>query len=146
LKGNGQEEAMDDIPGGFKPAQFNGEFLLRGGPYFVRKRGDAWDVGLRIAEQHINYIDIAHGGALSTLADVALSLQVYRSERPSPAVTTTSLTVNFLDAAKLGDWLEAEASIDRLGKRTAHVHGSIRSGERLLATMSGVFNIFRGNS
>jgi uncharacterized protein (TIGR00369 family) len=137
------EEGMEDVPEGFGPSQFSGEYLLRGGPYFTRKQGDNWAVALRVAEQHTNYIDIAHGGVLSTLADVALSLQPYRSEKPSPQVTTMSLTTNFLAPARLGDWLIAECVMDRLGKTSAYVHGEIRCEERLVATMSGVFNIFR---
>ncbi|WP_279246218.1 PaaI family thioesterase [Candidatus Litorirhabdus singularis] len=137
---------MSEIPDGFQPAQFNGPYLQRGGPYYVRTVGDCYEVGLRVGDGHINYIDIAHGGVLSTLADVALSFQVYLSERPNPAVTTVSLTTNFLAPARLGDWLVATTKIDRLGKRSAHVSGSICCGEQTLATMSGVFNVRRAVS
>ena len=138
------EQLKVGIPAGFKLAGFEGRYLQDGGPYHLKKEAGNCIVGLSVAEQHINYIDIAHGGVLTTLADVALSLQVFLSEQPNPTVTTTSLTVNFMEAAKHGDWLEARATIDRLGKRTAHVHGSIRCGQRVLATASGVFGIYRG--
>jgi uncharacterized protein (TIGR00369 family) len=132
-------------PEGFEPADFSGAYLKNGGPYYIKKGEHGWLVGLRVAPGHTNYIDIAHGGVISTLADVALSLQVYLSERPNPAVTTTTLTTNFLAPGRLGDWLVADGIIDRQGKRVAHVHGSICCGDRLLATMSGVFNIHRPN-
>jgi acyl-coenzyme A thioesterase 13 len=135
---------VTDVPQGFQPAGFDGNYLRQGGPYYVKKAGDCVQVALRIAAQHTNYIDIAHGGVLSTLADVALSYQVYLIETPNPVVTTTTLTTNFLNAAKLDDWLIADASIDKIGKRSAHVHGSIRCEGVVLATMSGVFGIFRG--
>ena len=131
------------IPEGFKPANFTGRFLAHNGPFYTCRDGDAYLVGLEITEDHINYIDMAHGGVISMLADVALSMQVYLSERPNPSVTTTSLTVNFLAAANLGDWLVVESTIDRLGKRTAHVHGAIKRGDDVLATASGVFAIYR---
>ncbi len=130
-----------DIPEGFKPAQFKGKYLGHVGPYFTKRTEDTILVGLRIMDHHINYVDIAHGGVLTTLADVALSFQVYLSKTPNPAVTTVNLSTNFLGPAKLGDWLEADGYIDRLGKRLAYVHGSIRSGERILMTSTGVFNI-----
>jgi acyl-coenzyme A thioesterase 13 len=138
------EQPNDSIPAGFKSAGFTGSYLQDGGPYHVKEEDGGLIVGLRIAPKHINYIDVAHGGVLTTLADIALSLQVYRSEQPNPTVTTTSLTVNFMQAAKVGDWLEGRATIDRLGKRTAHVHGVIQCGGRVLATASGVFGIYRG--
>ncbi len=134
---------MQEFPEGFKPAQFAGEYLINGGPYFFRKQGDSWSVALCIAKQHTNYLDIAHGGVLSTLADVALSLQPFWSEKPSPQVTTMSLTTNFLSAARLGDWVIAECVMDRMGKTSAYVHGEIRCENRLVATMSGVFNVRR---
>ena len=131
------------IPDGFKPAQFNGRYLHHVGPYYTKKTKETILVGLPIQDHHINYVDIAHGGVLTTLADVALSFQVYLSRTPNPAVTTVNLSTNFLGPAKLGDWLEADGFIDRQGKRLAYVHGSIRAGDRLVMTMNGVFNIIQ---
>lgn len=134
---------MTDIPEGFEPSGFRGTYLNDVGPYFVKPSATGLIVGLRITDKHINYVDIAHGGVLTTLADVALSLQVHRSEEPWLAVTTISLNTNFLGAAKLGDWLEAQAHIDRMGKRIAYTHGQINAGDRAIMTMSGVFNVTR---
>ena len=131
------------IPDGFRVAPFSGSYLVANGPFYTRRDGDSWQVGLRVEPHHVNYVEIAHGGILSTLADVALSNLVYLSEDPHPVVTTTSLTTNFLSAARLGDWLVARASIDRMGKRTAHVHGQICRDDEPVATMSGVFGIYR---
>ncbi len=133
----------DEAPAGFRPAGLTGHFLEEGGPYFAKNEGNRLIIGLRVGPRHTNYLDIAHGGVISTLADIALSFPVYLSEQPHPVVTTSSLTVNFLYGAKMGDWLEASATIDRMGKRTAHTHGSIICGDRVLATASGVFSIFR---
>ncbi len=96
-----------------------------------------------MADHHMNYIGVAHGGVLATLADVALSYQLYNSEEPPLPVSTVGMTTNFLGGAKLGDWVEAQAVIDRVGKRLAYVHGSIRTGDRMLMTMSGIYNIIR---
>ncbi len=128
------------IPPGFDPAGFTPGFLDHGGPYFL---GPAVEgvrmIGLRIVPHHINYRDAAHGGVLSTFADVALSHAVYDAERPRLAPSTVTLTVNYLAAAKLGDWLEARVQIDRLGGRTAYCSGGIWRGAEQVATMSGVF-------
>jgi uncharacterized protein (TIGR00369 family) len=134
---------MAEIPEGFREAEFGGNFLLRNGPYYLKRSEDGWLVGQWVEERHVNYIGIAHGGMLSTLADVALSAQPFFSEQPNPAVTTTTLTTNFLAAAKLGDWLVADTRIGRMSKRTAHVYGAIYRGEEILVTMSGVFAVHR---
>jgi uncharacterized protein (TIGR00369 family) len=88
---------------------------------------------------HRNYGNAAHGGVLATLADVALSHAVYDAERPRLTPVTVSLSVNFLSAAKLGDWLEARVRIDRLGGRTAYTSGTILRGDDSVMTMTGVF-------
>ncbi|MFN3231843.1 MAG: PaaI family thioesterase [Alphaproteobacteria bacterium] len=134
---------MTDIPEGFNPSGFKGRYVNDVGPYWVKQTDAGLVVGLRVAETHINYVDIAHGGVLTTLADVALSLQVNRSEDPPIPVSTVSLTTNFLGPAKLGDWLEAHAHIDRMGKKLAYTSGRITSGGKTLMTMTGVFNIMR---
>lgn len=132
-------------PPGFEPARFSPGFLDHGGPYFLGAAREGVRVmGLRICPHHINYKDGAHGGVISTFADVALSHAVYDAERPRLAPSTIALQVNYLAAARLGDWLEAEVTIDRLGGRTAYTSGRILCGEEAIATMSGVFAIRRG--
>ena len=137
---------MDDsaIPDGFEPARFSPGFLDHGGPYYLRPGEDGSQViGLRVMPHHLNYQDTAHGGVISTFADVALSHAVYDAERPRLIPSTITLGVNYLHAARLGDWLEALVRIDRLGGRTAYTSGEIvRDGEPI-ATMTGVFAIKR---
>lgn len=133
-----------ELPDGFVPAGFSPGFLDHGGPYFLKERlGGPGLVGLRILPHHINYQDAAHGGVISTFADVALSHAVYDAERPRLSPSTITLQVNYLLGARLGDWLEARVRIDRLGGRTAYTSGEIVRGEEPIATMSGVFAIRR---
>lgn len=128
------------IPEGFERADFTPGFLDHGGPYYL---GAALDgvrvVGLLVCPHHINYQEAAHGGVISTFADVALSHAVYDAERPRLAPSTVTLNVNYLAGARLGDWLEARVRIDRLGGRTGYTSGGIWRGEEQVATMSGVF-------
>lgn len=129
-----------EIQSGFDPAGFTPGFLDHGGPYYL---GPAVEgvrlVGLLIVPHHINYQDAAHGGVISTFADVAMSHAVYDAERPRLAPSTVTLTVNYLASAMLGDWLEARVRIDRLGGRTAYTSGAVWRWDEQIATMSGVF-------
>lgn len=133
-----------DIPAGFEPADFTPGFLDHGGPYYLGPVVEGVRVvGLLICPHHINYQDAAHGGVISTLADVALSHAVFNAERPRLTPSTVTLTVNYLIGAWLGDWLEARAQIDRLGGRTAYTTGGIWRSDEQIATMSGVFAVKR---
>jgi uncharacterized protein (TIGR00369 family) len=128
---------------GFERAEFTPGFLDHGGPYWLKRVEERTLVGLQLADHHANYRDAAHGGVLATLADVALSYQAYASEEPPVPVVTSSMTVNYLSPAIIGHWIVADAGIDRIGGRQAHVSGKIYDGETILATMSGVFTLMR---
>ena len=134
---------LDNIPAGFERARFSSPFLDVAGPYFERRGEGCIIVATRINEGHINHIQVAHGGVLGTLADVALSYQVHRAEKPALPVATMNLNTNYLAAAKLDDWVEAHAVIDRISKRTAYCSGRIVCGDEVLMTMSAVFAMLR---
>ena len=123
---------LADIPAGFERARFSSPFLDVAGPYYERQGEGGIIVATRINKGHINHIQVAHGGVLGTLADVALSYQVHRAEKPGLPVATMNLNTNFLAGAKLGDWVEAHAVVDR-----------IVCGDTVLMTMSAVFAILR---
>lgn len=131
------------IPDGFVPARFSPGFLEATGPFFLKPGVGSTIIGCRMSDQHMNFTGVAHGGFLATLADIALSLQLYDSTEAKMPVATVAMTTNFLGAAKWGEWVEAIGTIDRIGGRLAYAHGSIRSDDRLLMTMSGVFTILR---
>jgi len=137
------EIPADDIPDGFRRARFSSPFLDMAGPYYERQGEGCIVVATRINQGHINHIQVAHGGVLGTLADVALSYQVHRAEKPALPVATMNLNTNYLAAAKLDDWVEAHAVIDRISKRTAYCSGRIVCGDEVLMTMSAVFAILR---
>lgn len=128
---------------GFEPADFTPGFLDLGGPYWLKPHEGRTLVGLHLADQHRNYREAAHGGVLATMADVALSYQAYASENPPVPVVTSSMTVNYLSPAIIGHWIVADAQIDRIGGRQAHVSGKIYDGETILMTMTGVFTLMR---
>lgn len=128
------------IPDGFRPANFDIPFLSEAGPYYVKQHEDGhYLVGCHIRPPQVNYIGIAHGGVLTTLADVALSYQAFRHTNPPTKVATISLTTNFLAGARLGDWVVAECRIDRVGKQMTYVRGAIFVGERIILTATAVF-------
>lgn len=133
--------AEPTLPQGFKAAKFDCAFLDASGPYYINRSGQTKIIGIRIDPSHVNYVQMAHGGVLATLADVALSFQVFDAFAPPRPVVTISLTTNFISGAKQGDWVEAHSQIDRLGRKVAYCSTRILSEDRLLMTASGAFSI-----
>ena len=64
-------------------------------------------IGLRVRKHNCKNKNSAHGGFFATLADIAVGKTQCWSEPPPIPLVTTSLTIDYLGAARLGDWIEA---------------------------------------
>lgn len=129
-----------DIPAGYEPLFRSSPFLDLVGPFFYRKEGDGFSVGLRIAEKHSNARGLAHGGLLVTLADIALGYRMAFSVEPPASLTTVNLSADFSGAAKLGDWVAAQVEIQHLGARMAFANAYLTVNDKRIVRISGVFS------
>lgn len=128
------------IPEGFREIHRAGAFLTMLGPLYYKKDAQGRSIiAMRIADKHLNIREIAHGGLLATLADSALGIAVSRTSDPPLAMVTVSLTTDFVDSAKRGDWVEAHVDIQRIGKRMAYANCFLHVGEKRILRASGVF-------
>ena len=128
-----------DVPRGFKKLFRSSPFLDLIGPLYYKPQKSGFVVALRAAEKHCNARGLVHGGVLMTLADIALGYRLATSEDPPAALSTASLTTDFVDAAKLGDWIEAHVDIQKLGGRLAFANAYIKCDGKRIARASGVF-------
>jgi acyl-coenzyme A thioesterase 13 len=128
-------------PAGFEPLFRSSPFLDTVGPFFYRKEPDGgFVVGLRVLPKHANARGSAHGGLLLTLIDVALGYRAAFSQDPPAALTTASVTADFVGTAKLGDWVEAHVDVQKVGSRLAFANAFLMvNGERLVRA-SAVFS------
>ncbi len=72
-------------------------------------------VTMKVEDKHLNSVDITHGGAVFTLADMAFALASNSHGQVSLAL---NMSINFLKATELGAVLTAEATEDKLTNRT----------------------------
>jgi acyl-coenzyme A thioesterase 13 len=128
-------------PAGFEPLFRTSPFLETVGPLFYRKEPDGgFIIGLRILPKHANARGGAHGGLLLTLLDIALGYRAAFSQDPPAMLTTASITVDFVGAPKLGDWVEAHVDVHKVGSRLAFANAFlVVNGERLVRA-SAVFS------
>ena len=74
-----------------------------------------------------------------TLADIALGYNLAYAEDPPASLTTANLSADFAGSAKLGDWLEAQVDIQKLGGRLAFANAYLTVGDERIVRASAVF-------
>lgn len=89
---------------------------------------------LTIKEYMFNFLNVVHGGLVFSLADAAFSAASNRDHSPSYALDVSG---SFLQSAKLGDMLRAEAQLVHATRRTALYRMTVLNGEDLVATFNG---------
>lgn len=112
-------------PAGFQPLFRTSPFLEATGPYFYKSEEGGLVLGLRVEEKHANASGTAHGGLLATLADVSLGYVTALSQTPPMRLTTVSLGLDYVGAAKIGDWLEARVTVVKFGARLAFANAIV---------------------
>jgi acyl-coenzyme A thioesterase 13 len=137
--------ASTKIPEGFQPSQRSSAYLDLVGPLFEKPDGE-YRIGLAVDDRHVNARGFCHGALLAMLADIALGRALAMSQTPRLNLVTTNLNLNYLAAAKLGDWLEASAKIDRIGKRVAHSSGYVLANGKPVLQATAVFQVLEGSS
>lgn len=90
-------------------------------------------MAVTVDARHANYLGGAHGGLIATLVDTVCFFP--RPLLPSGLrLTTSSLQVNYLRPAAMGDRLQARAELLHLGRRTASLAVKVIDDEgRLIA-------------
>lgn len=128
-----------DIPEGFEPLFRTSPALALIGPLYSRGKGADLVLGLRIEEKHCNARGTAHGGILAMLADVALGYALATATDPPTAAVTANLSLDYLGAAKAGDWVESRVEFQKMGSRLAFGNCYIAAGGQRIARASAVF-------
>lgn len=128
-----------EIPEGFErmPAGLGFTDILQ--PLYRRVRGGRVALGMFVQDNHTNMLQICHGGVLMTLADVAAASAVNHAREKVAGAPTINLSFDFIAAARVGDWLQAEADRVTVKRRFGFSSGVVESGERIIMRFSGNF-------
>jgi acyl-CoA thioesterase len=97
-------------------------FAAQAGVTLLEIRPGYGKVMMPITEQHLNAGNTTQGGAIFTLADLALAAAA--NSHGNLALSLTS-TINFFRTSEPGDTLFAEATERFIHKRTGHYHVDI---------------------
>ncbi len=124
----------------FLPDAFSGQL----GQIWTRGRGDpaGLEVGVLASEAITNgHLGTVHGGALMTFADVALGMAV-TDLLGAPTCATVSLQVQFVAAAKVGQFVTCRPEVVRRTMHLVFMRGVVEADGRAVATADGIWKAF----
>ncbi|GAB2897468.1 PaaI family thioesterase [Paralcaligenes ginsengisoli] len=113
------------------------------GPLLSRQIAGRWQYGLMMRDAHLNAAKMVHGGAITTLMDQALSALAWQHTSHTPCLTM-QLNINFIDAARLGDFMIASGRVVRATRSLLFLDGEICVADGTIATAQGIFKPVRG--
>lgn len=129
-------------PAGFKIFNIEkaGGFVAANGPIFQKTDGDDKIIGAWLTERHNNGMHITHGGWLASLMDIALPVCIIPKLNPRPLrVLTVSLSLDYMNAGKPGDWIEGRAELLRATSSLLFVQGILSVDGQPLLRGSAIF-------
>ncbi|MDN5749280.1 MAG: PaaI family thioesterase [Pseudonocardia sp.] len=129
------------VSDGFTRVQRRSPFLDLLGALHVRDDDGQPVYGMRVRPQHANNRGAAHGGVLMTLADLVLGYTTAFASDPPLPLTTASMSVDFVGAAQVGEWLEGRAEIVRTGRSLAFATCYLTVGDRRVVRASSVLAV-----
>ena len=114
-------------------------------PIYADIRGDRWVLAVEVREPHTNSRGGPHGGLIAALADNAMGLScgvVLGSVGiVSSGLITVSLGVDYLSAAKLGQWLEFDTDFIKPGKSICYAEATVRADGKPVARARATFKV-----
>lgn len=133
-----------DVPPGFRPLRLDDGFMGHNGPLYARRDSVNGQTvfGFRVMPHLCNRAAICHGGWLSSAMDTILPLTARLDGGvPGNFLFTVQLSLDFVEPAKLGDWVEGRAEVLRRTKRMVFIQGLLDLGGSTCVRGSGIFRI-----
>jgi acyl-coenzyme A thioesterase 13 len=127
------------VPPGFSAIAQLSPFNALVGPLYERKADEDLSIGLLIQDKHANSRGICHGGVLATLADLALGYAMLARTPDTGGFVTAQLSVDFAGAVRVGDWIQSDVDIQRVGGRLAFANCYLVSEGRRVVRASAIF-------
>ncbi|TMK86360.1 MAG: PaaI family thioesterase, partial [Actinobacteria bacterium] len=135
----GDDGPPEKKPPGFEPFPRQSPFISTAvGPLFSRRDGEQLVIGLRVESRHSNSRSWAHGGLLSTVADIALGHAIAAGSGAA-VPTTVGIAIDYLSPVPIGSWVEVRTSVLRVGRRLAFSSAELRADGELIARANGTF-------
>ena len=133
-----------EVPAGFRPANMPAGFIEANGPLFWKDQDGYLIFGIRIEPRHTNAAGNLHGGMLMTFVDMQLNSALNYQLETGLFIPTVSVTVDFLNPAFVGEWIQGRTEILKRGGSTVFCECRIAKEDgTLIGRASGIFKLPR---
>jgi acyl-coenzyme A thioesterase PaaI-like protein len=127
------------MPNTYQLHESGNPFLDAIGPIWA-KQDSVYNIKINITENQVRpKIPVAHGGVLLALCDYAMAKSLVLQLDPELTVVTTSMTLDFIGSAKLGDCVETDVRILKSKGQVLNVECHLLCNNKIIARASGVF-------
>jgi uncharacterized protein (TIGR00369 family) len=131
------------LPEGFELSPFDYGFTALAMPFYIKHEPQNVTLGFHVLDHHVNPGQIAHGGMLMTMIDMAFGINVGIRVKDAGFLPTTGLSFDFLKPAMLGNWIESKIDFVHLTRKTAVVSGFLIGPDGPIVRASGTNKIMR---
>jgi uncharacterized protein (TIGR00369 family) len=128
-------------PDGFAPHFRKSPLTDPWEPLFSKKTDTSIVLGLTADTQHCNSRGFVHGGLISALADNAMGLSCSIHHKELSGLVTVSLHVDFVSAARIGDWLEFKTTFVKPGRSIDSAQGQVLANGKVCALIGATFKV-----
>jgi uncharacterized protein (TIGR00369 family) len=124
---------MRDLPG----------FIGQAGPLWTRREDAGWVYGLLCEARHLNPAARAHGGALVTLLDHAISTVAWEASDRAACVTL-QLDTQFQGAVREGQFAQARAQVTHRTGGLIFLRGQVHADEQPVLVAQAILKVLPG--
>jgi uncharacterized protein (TIGR00369 family) len=136
-------EPVPAPPDGFAPHFRKSPVTDAWEPLYSRRTDGVVEIGFRAAHAHANGRGFVHGGLISALADNAMGLSCAESLEAGSSLVTVSLALDFLGTANLGQWVQVEPKLNRLGSTLCFAEALVTADGQPCAKAHATFRVVR---
>lgn len=129
---------MNEVPDGFARHTRTSPLTAPWSPLYFREEDGV--LGVRIAEAHCNSRGMAHGGLIAALADNIMGIACACAQ-PGVHPLTVGLSVDYLGAARIGQWVEFVPTVDKSGVTLGFATCRVTADGVMCARASATFHM-----
>ncbi|GGE46142.1 thioesterase [Agaricicola taiwanensis] len=129
---------IDPAASGWEMVADDGFIALVGPVWQKRDENELIRYAFLAEAKHKNLRGVVQGGMIMTFADRAMGMTARQQNQNRPQATV-QLDVHFVDAVRIGDFVEAHAQLVRKTRSLLFMRADLMVGSRVVATANGVW-------